>query len=458
MATSGKIPPAVQTPWKERWKNPCLRWSVIVAAAVLFLLGLFFYPEQPEFRVRSLVARTTPSKDRPVEVEARLDTNLLEEKGASDELQVTVTNREPATAQEPVTLSGLTVEVQAQGFDVKKGPQPCEQKGTTPAALERDQSCTAQIKLTTLERSWTSAVTVLVDYKGGDAQQEISLALGPVKVDGPFGAARWNRLGRRLAQVLRDLAIPIVLALIGIWFNRAQNKRADRQQVRVLLLKTVMDLEKNHYLPIVSVTVSILTQVNKGGQPIDRDKLFFYVLMLLKRMDHLKRKEGGVFFEKRPGEYAAHHAWLILREAMYGVLSESSISNALTNTVGIQWEYANFLRAEQQLRPLREQFEKWLAEPGQNSPKDHPSLIYGQFKRYLGVLDAIQAIFRFEGDRPLSEGWYEEEAKINFRSEGDISIPTFKGDVFPEIQKNAAALKQKIETVYGHTVKLDEIR
>ena len=498
MAESGANPASVQTRWQDRWiaqwKKPAFRWSIIILAALLFLLGLFFYPEQPEFRVRSLVARAAPSKDRPVEVEARLDKNLFEHKGEQATLLVTLTNRTPAaqppadtpaTNSQPTTpqttnvLAGIEIIIQAPGFSVSgaEGSAANGQKffkcilpstAQNQQTLSTGESCDAHLTLTADERSGTSAVTVFVDWNEG-APEEASLSLGPVKFDNLFGAARWNRLGRRCAQVLRDLMIPIVLALIGIWFNRKQDdreelrreneqKESDRQQVRILLLKTVMELEKNHYLPIVSVTTSILTQMNKDGQPIDRDKLFFYVLMLLKRMDHLKRKEGGVFFEKRSGEYAAHYAWLVLREAMYGVLDEAAVSNALVNVIGIPWEYSSFLRAQSQLKPLRDQFEKWLDEPGQNPPKDHPSLVYGQFKRYLGVLDAIQAIFRFEGDRALSEGWYNEVSKIDFKLEEPTMVPTFSKDNFPNIQKNAAALKNKLETVYAHTATLDEIR
>lgn len=273
-------------------------------------------------------------------------------------------------------------------------------------------------------------------------------------------------MGRRVAQVLRDLTIPIVLALIGIWFNWKQNlreerrlaaekERADRQQVRMLLLETVMKLAKRHYLPIVSEAKAVVIEAKKE-KAMSVDKLFFHVLMLLKRIDELKMKEGAVFFQKRFGESTVSRAWTLLRAAVYGVLGEELVSAALTGVVKNDWEYVRFVEARRKLVHLRAKFEHWLELANANDASS-PCHIYGCFQEYLGVIDIIQAIFRFEADRPLSEGWYEEVAKVDFKMEAPTIIPALSGDKVPTLGEEAAILKTNLEEHYGRTAELKAI-
>lgn len=490
MTATGATPPTVRmrwqdrwiAQWKTRWKKPGFRWSVIIIATLLFLLALFFYPEQPAFRVRSLVARAAPSKDRPVEVEARLDKNLFEHKGEQSTLLVTVTNRTPATQNTENTptvnaLSGIKVFVDAPGFKTDTATAP---KQATPVntpfncaplknvaggaqhILPMGASCTAQLSLSADERSGSSAITIFVDWNGG-APEEASLSLGPVKFDSIFGAARWNRLGRRCAQVLRDLMIPIVLAFIGIWFNRKQDDReearhkaeqeeADRQQVRVLLLKTVMRLAKEYYLPIVAEAKAVVLEGKKENAARSIDLLFFHFLLLLKRIDSLKMKEGAVFFQKRFGEAAIGYAWTILRAASYGVLGEELLSAALSEVVKADWEYVRFVEARRKLIKLRARFEQWLEPQQVIDPKD-TCHVYGSFDRYLGVIDVLQAVFRFEADRALSEGWYEEDSKIVFKMAAPTTIPAISGDAFTELRNSSEKLCETLAKGYHREAK-----
>lgn len=508
MAATGANPPSVQTRWPDRWsarwkaqwKKPGFRWIIFIIAALLFLLGLFFYPEQPEFRVRSLVARAAPSKDRPVEVEARLDKNFFEHKGEQATLLVTITNRTPATQttdtqttnSPPPTalttnqLTDIEVLVQAPGFSIS-GTQQSAPNGqkffkcilsnptqNQPQTLTTGESCTAQLTLSADERSGTSAVTVFADWNEG-APEEASLSLGPIKFDSLFGPARWNRLGRRTAQVLRDLMIPIVLALIGIWFNRkqddreqqrrkvekkreaqrrkAEQKEADRQQVRMLLLKTVMRLAKKYYLPIVAEAKAVVLENKKDKAVRSTDLLFFHLLLLLKRIDDLKMKEGAVFFQKRFGEATIGYAWTILRAASYGVLGEDLLSAALTEVVKTDWEYARFAGARRKLVPLRTRFEHWLEPQRVVDPKD-PCHLYGAFDQYQGVIDILQAVFRFEADRALSEGWYEQESAIDFKLAAPTKIPAFSGDALAQLRGSSETLASTLEADYGRKAEL----
>jgi len=487
--------------WREQWRKPVFRWSVVAVASLvvvfLCLVALFFYPESPAFRERSLVARAAPSKDRPVEIETRLDENLFERKGATAELLVTVTDRAQVGDATHPGLSGVEVYVHAPGFAVSgdkalaadRGRQfyicemPQHVQGKPSNVLAPGESCTAKIGLTAAERSGMSAMTVFVDWTevavgsttgsaGGNAAgntvavapEEVSLSLGPVKFDSMLGPARWNRLGRRAAQVLRDLTIPIVLALIGIWFNWKQNlreakrikadkKQADRQQVRMLLLKTVMKLAKSHYLPIVAEAKAVVLEGRKDKAGRSADQLFFHMLMLLKRIDELKMKEGAVFFQKRFGEAAVGHAWTILKAATYGVLGEELVSAALTGVVKTDWEYVRFVESRRKLVKLRERFEHWL-DPSSASDPTSPFHLYGPFEQYLGVIDVLQAVFRFEADRPLSEGWYEEKAKVDFKMPPPTKIPAFGGDRLSHLRESAQKLKETLEESYGRSVDL----
>src|SRR5665213_1412685 len=238
-------------------------------------------------------------------------------------------------------------------------------------------------------------VTGTVASAVAPAEGLATLTLGPVTIDRSFGAASWTRLARRFAALFKDLTLPIILVGLGAWFTNRQNlrenerkaaeaqleitrtaqendrqdarlkaekqleqvrieadrareverraaeiKQIERQEVHRLLLGRVMELAEQHYLHFAAHSRLIVMEAEKienKAPDAAPDKLFFNVLLLLKRMDIFRATKGGLFFSTRGGERAAGAAWFLIKFTMYGVLGDADLAAALKR-VELAWD------------------------------------------------------------------------------------------------------------------------
>jgi hypothetical protein len=474
--------PAITRFWRIA-RHPLLIAAVLAALLALFALALL-YPAGPDGRPSEALIRRADVKSIQAHIQAMLEKNRVED-DQPNTFQITVSNNSPKPLNPPL------LSLDAPGFALDQKALVCrDASGNAVHALAPRQSCQFSLALAPACRSGTYGVTVWLLWSQADTRDQLSLLLGPITIDRGWSAAQFARAGRRFAGIVKDLALPIVLAILGAFFAARQSdrearrkaqqdqlervraqrekdaeakrieadkKQAERQEVGRLLLTRILDLARMHYLPFVAQSKSILGESIKkraGGADADFEKLFFHLLLLLKHMEVFRLKEGGVFFKRRDGEKAMTAAWYLLKTTSYRGLGGDEIVAKALEKVKCDWDYATYKAAlpGPELQAVWTKFQEWRKVAEDSA--DAESLW-----QILGVIDAFQAIASFEADFALKY-WYEganqerdPKAKL-FMLQGKTEIYYRKTH---DPQDLAHTLQDQLQTLYQREVETKPI-
>jgi hypothetical protein len=440
----------------------------VAGTTVVVCAALFFAPEKITPLSSALFARDPYAKESRVEVGARLDRNVLS-KGDQAILEVNIQNNNT----DPLTE--FHASITAPGFEWDQGNAEKQLSGSVPAG----SSMNAAIPLRAMSRSGTYTVSVFYSWTK-KSRYSSAVSLGPLKMEGLFSQDHWSRFLGRGNQLIKDLTLPIVLAVLGYYFQLRQSvrdakrqrierrdeirrqsaenareeqrrdaeklrneqrqneekTRDERQQVRQNILPLVMSLAERHYMPIVtSARVLIghydLTKKQPPGSSLD--EVSFDTLFLLKRMDYLRRDKGQIFFQDNAAEALAADAWFVLREKLRSVLGDSEVELALQK-MGNDDRFADAKRYQMHIQSPSKKFQKWVASDAK------------EFERYLELVDVIQAVFRFEANRPFSDHWYGTPKKLLFETETVQKSDFLQNPEFPLTGLSNSSIK-KIESL-----------
>ncbi|HEX6773963.1 MAG TPA: hypothetical protein VF126_18145 [Acidobacteriaceae bacterium] len=456
---------------------------IVTLVLLLALVCQFLLMPGPNSHPEQSLIQVVENKSAGIRIEARLDSNTLLDPSA-DPLRVRVMN------ESQQSIESLYLNISAPGFSLDQ-PQPRDSARPWPCVppdgkngkldsnqgkLATNQYCEFFVSLTPEARSGSYGITATVFWSqsvaGQSPQGRATLALSPITIDRLFGAARWDRLG----HALKDLALPVMLAILGAVFtsrqnlaeatrrnteNNLQQKRieaervaAERQEVRQLLLTRVMDRSEKYYLPFVSHGRLILTEAKKKPADTNPEKIFYHLLLLRRRMENFRMEKGGIFFEKRGAEQGAGAAWYLFKTGVDTALGEAAMASALKQ-VKIEWDYFTFLSNRLALAPQWARFQNWHSKPLSSNQAG------GSFLQILGVLDAFQAIMAFEADRSLSKHWYDEENQVNFRwedpDEGGTVLYALASSTDPDAPGYQTVLVDRLKKLYNRQARIKDL-
>jgi len=241
---------------------------------------------------------------------------------------------------------------------------------------------------------WTDA--------GGHRHRDI-VALGPMHVFSPlqeFGVT----LGRRAVGV----ALPLIVLVAGIWFQKWSQRHAEKTQTREgLLPRTLADVQK-YYMPVSSRLarlqphVSLLTSVTSANA-LRRDQCLWSLLRFMGQMGWMVDKVGGVQFKNRAGEDLVSKCYSLVRRAVEKHLGARNLSFALRE-MSLTEPLVTFLERFERKTPramrrvfqeLRCSFAAWILD------RDDP------FRSYASVLEVFSLTWAYEINAPF-ETWYEK--------------------------------------------------
>jgi hypothetical protein len=175
----------------------------------------------------------------------------------------------------------------------------------------------------------------------------------------------------------------------------------------------VMDYAELMYLPAMSAATSALIECDAlcaqtGGDPI---RAVYFLLKLQVCFDrHRKNKGGSIFLKSLEAERIVQAAWVLSRVAIEELFTGDELRDA-----ALQPDMLNDIETFRKHRtefckPVIEKLQGWIQQGAGSAFANR-----GDLRGYLGALDALQAILRYETNRPLMVYWYEEAPIWEFK-------------------------------------------
>jgi hypothetical protein len=456
-------------------------WTVgAVVAAVA--LALYFYPAREAGVTQPVFGFAHPTPDSTLV--ATLSTNAIQSRTEEVELRLEA-SRDP-TAQ----LGNITVCIEAPGFRVDGGDS-C----VAVTAADRSVSGTSQrpvsIKLIPtsssgkyrllLNASWaryvprqaketkkstkTQASTEDCLAQGSNCLallERMLIPVGPVSVE----IDRWGRFASRVTIFVKDMALPIILLVLGVQLNNLTAKRdrrraaieaahdrarkeqereqdEDRQIVRILLPK-VMDLASKYYLPMTWNAERFVMASAKGTE--SAQELVFHLLNFFVVARGLKEHAGGIFLKDLDGEKIFVAGNRILR-----VLSVEAAGGEAEFTYALDKLAATAPKG------------KWPRLADVQSPKTEAwtklevwvkSLDATNLRGVRYFFNALRGVLRYESNSPYFNWYHGTGAPIIFTLIEEIAEPEDRifGD---DLQSVVKEFKETLEG-YRKRKKLEE--
>jgi hypothetical protein len=263
--------------------------KVIISIAAVLAMGVFLFyvftvPTQQKTQ-REVIALSHPMKG--VTFVASLGNNRIEPE-TNQKLHMEL-------LQEAATLPA-TIEVCA---DLPGKEAVCHTWPSHDGQLDPSMDLQVQAKAGALSQILT--VTIKASHWPADSKtakplpgafQRSILRVGPLHIERfSAGTDKFLRGLARLRGLLKDITLPILIPLVGIYFARRASRRAEQDEVRRLLLSKVQGLTKSFYTHLVHHARYAIASLNKGPS----DEATFHLLSLLLFNSQLKDEEGGVF-------------------------------------------------------------------------------------------------------------------------------------------------------------------
>lgn len=276
--------------------------------------------------------------------------------------------------------------------------------------------------------------------------------LGPVDIATP--GRRFIHIARQVYAVLKDLALPILLAYLAYFFQKRQKERDDaisgareereyRVQVRNVQLPRFQEYAENHYLPITRALRLLQDQFklacHENGPSQDELGLLLYRLALfLKRMQLLRDQRGGVFFQASRPELILQSAWFSFNfhvEEKLGLKDRDEIL-ALTRPDDDANQFAAKMGLPAVVRVLPK-LKDWAVMG--NDPEK------GGLMNCMDLANIIQSILAFEVNRPLNQYWYEELDALTLKEFACYHIPLKPSERYTIMQKEIPVYRKEVD-------------
>lgn len=226
----------------------------------------------------------------------------------------------------------------------------------------------------------------------------------------------------RLRSLLRDFAIPLVAALLALWFQLRENRKKDEKDLQDraylerkahqdrayeiwanLVPQFLRNVEKL-YLPLAGDLQQLLMKLNV--QPTydaeDSRERFYYLLRFLRRMRQIAEQIGGFNFKNREGERVVAYAWKVFQNRALERLTPYSVARCL-DAIDVRESRATFdgrfkgtSATALELTSLEQRVAGWLAREQEDTLR---------FDYQGPLLETMFVTLSFELNR-LFEGWY----------------------------------------------------
>jgi hypothetical protein len=283
-------------------------------------------------------------------------------------------------------------------------------------------------------------IVAVVAWKTADNQEsELAVPIGQGVVE-----SRLGRLWHNLRDTLKDFGLPLVLLGLGWYFQRWEQKRAQRKEEeekrRVhlaetwnLMLPTAHDLMTKYYMPLAGAARRTSDYLARYTNEIDHRAsrstarmAFFYSLFFQRRLREVFYSIGGFHFKSRVGEELAVECLGQYQKLYYGdgevvqrlhgaaagrvelletvdsffakLDGSSDIDENITRDLQQSWKY----------------FQAWLRAP--------------QCKEAVIYMKGLTALVQYEMNRPY-EYWYGHSEKLLLDGNAENALLSLASEV-----------------------------
>lgn len=286
-------------------------------------------------------------------------------------------------------------------------------------------------------------LTVIVGWSAAGRASSQVVSLGENQVQKTSETAlTW------LADLIKLLAIPVVLALIG-WglsqLNREHDERiaesnrkhdemvaaaqADRQRiehdheveqaVRSETWKQMLLISHNYaaqcYLPLSLAATRLSINLRALGTPEGDERIaFYYVLLCGREMTHTRKQTGGLYFKDLRGETLAAECWRLQRNALLSSSEEDPFNLAIRDAIdGIADidTYAAFKRKFEVAGAPTVAFNQPDMENAWTLFKNWRKTKPKAAAEVADYMEGFFAILDYEANRPY-QYWYDTEPRL----------------------------------------------
>jgi hypothetical protein len=335
----------------------------------------------------------------------------------------------------------------------KKQDKPCanpeqlaDRDITMPLVIPAGQNLTVGGRLKPYNTHKKETLTLVLEWTvTSKPSSSVTVALGENQVQDNWHdwSSSW------FYQLLKDLALPIVLLVFGTWLNLSTKRRDARSETLKLMLPVSHKYAAKYYLPLSRATeragealYDITETLAIVASPInidliklesDRNRSLFYILLAKRLLDDMRKAIGGLYFKDLRGEFLASSC---IRK--FGdLLGEDKAPLAmelqrLSTMVQPMDTYETFetkflgvsspLTAEEAATAsARELFQKWADDDEKR-------------RRALELLSALTVILDFEANRPYGY-WYDEMNKIDLVGLNKKDPTGAQGDEYVNVKR-----------------------
>jgi hypothetical protein len=327
-------------------------------------------------------------------------------------------------------------------------------KRALASALAPGQSITVQGYLKPNSSHKAASLTAVVGWTASNGQPSSqSVSLGENQVQQKSQTA-WTWL----SDLVKLLAIPVVLALIGWGLNllnrkhderlaeanrerdevaaKEQAKRQDdqhkheqEQAVRSETWKQMLLVSHNYaakcYLPLSLAATRLAINLRALSTPHGDARIaFYYVLLCGREMSHTRKRTGGLYFKDLRGETLAGECWRLQRDALISGNEEDpfnlAIRYAIESVTGVD-TYATFKRKFEVAGAAATSFNNpdiqnaWTLFNAWRAAEPRAVNLVAQY------MEGFFAILDYEANRPY-QYWYDTEPRLVVSEETEKNL------------------------------------
>jgi hypothetical protein len=263
-------------------------------------------------------------------------------------------------------------------------------------------------------RSGAAMITALFTWRdAAGALQKQAVALGPVRFTSSLLEALSNAAAT-LLSLLKTLALPVVLAMLGYILQQRQQDLVQERQAWASMLPVSHENNTKFYIPMLGGIRAFGTRLKEFAKDPTKNDLCkqacFFLLFTFRRMREMEKKGSGFYLMDRTGEELVASCWDAFWDRMRIELHPYEDVSALLDAMGpnestsSHKEKMKAAGLEDKVQEVEDRFARWAK---------------GSKAKDFSLLLLFSVLLEFELNR-IYKFWYGSEPTFPTRAFAEL--------------------------------------